>query len=302
MKGISGLSRVTGREHDQISRFILGIIIDIPLPDGLSSGRLMGAVRGILDFVYLAQYPMHTDETLQLLNDSLRIFHENKDIFVQLGVRDSFNLPKLHGCSHYSPYIRLFGTTDNYNTEYTERLHIDLAKDAYRSTNFKDEFPQMTLWLERKEKVIRHAKFIRWKLDGCPPPPTPPKLNPGIVYEHTLLMAKHPTQKAVTFNTLSRHEDTTHLLSPAQIQSRAERLHLPFNRLPVYHRIKFTTPDPFTLGGPSDNIVDSVHVEPARSTNMGKIIPACFDTVLVNDGTGELTGTKGMLIISLYIS
>jgi hypothetical protein len=27
-----------------------------------------------------------------------------------------------------------------------------LAKDTYHSTNFKDEFPQMTLWLERKEK------------------------------------------------------------------------------------------------------------------------------------------------------
>jgi hypothetical protein len=49
---------------------------------------------------------------------------------------------------------RLFGTTDNYNTEYTEQLHIDLAKEAYRSTNFKDELPQMTLWLERKEKKI----------------------------------------------------------------------------------------------------------------------------------------------------
>ncbi|KAF7292189.1 hypothetical protein MIND_01246200 [Mycena indigotica] len=139
MKGISGLSRVTGREHDQISRFLLGIIIDIRLPNGLSSARLLGAVRGLLDFVYLAQYPMHTDETLGLLNDALQTFHDNKQIFVDLGIRTNFNLPKLHGASHYSAYIQLFGTTDNTNTEYTERLHIDLAKDAFRSTNFKDE-------------------------------------------------------------------------------------------------------------------------------------------------------------------
>ncbi|KAJ7933521.1 hypothetical protein B0H13DRAFT_1856028 [Mycena leptocephala] len=85
-----------------------------------------------------------------------------------------------------SHYIKLFGTTDNYNTEYTERLHIDLAKDAYRSTNFKDEFPQMTLWLERKEKIFRHEKYIQWRLDGCPAPPTVEPLPPGIVYEGVL--------------------------------------------------------------------------------------------------------------------
>ncbi|KAJ7789066.1 hypothetical protein B0H14DRAFT_3503467 [Mycena olivaceomarginata] len=43
-----------------------------------------------------------------------------------------------------------FTLLDNYNTEHTERLHIDLAKDAYRST--KDEFLQMALWRERAIK------------------------------------------------------------------------------------------------------------------------------------------------------
>ncbi|KAK7025398.1 hypothetical protein VNI00_016035 [Paramarasmius palmivorus] len=35
--GISHLSRITGTEHAQICQFILGIIIDIPLPNGQSS-------------------------------------------------------------------------------------------------------------------------------------------------------------------------------------------------------------------------------------------------------------------------
>ncbi|KAJ7768569.1 hypothetical protein B0H14DRAFT_2402665 [Mycena olivaceomarginata] len=156
MSGISNLSRVTGKEHDQISRFILALIIDVKLPDNLSPSRLLTAVRGLLDFVHLAQYPMHTSETLAHLDISLQRFHDNKSIFVELGIRDDFNLPKLHSCTHYIMYIKLFGTTDNYNTEYS--LHIDLAKDAYRSTNFKDEFPQMTLWLERKEKIYRHER------------------------------------------------------------------------------------------------------------------------------------------------
>ncbi|KAJ7488720.1 hypothetical protein B0H11DRAFT_1694980, partial [Mycena galericulata] len=133
-------------------------------PDGQSSSKLVAAVWGLLDFVYLTQYPMHTSETLSHLGNTLNRFHDHKSIFVDLGVREDFNLPKLHSCHHYIMYIKLFGTTDNYNTEYTERLHIDLAKDAYRSTNFKDEFPQMTLWLERKEKIYRHEKYIQWRL------------------------------------------------------------------------------------------------------------------------------------------
>jgi hypothetical protein len=107
MKGITNLSRVTGKEHDQISRFLLGIIIDIRLPDNFSLTRLMSAVRGILDFLYLAQYPMHTDQTLVLLDEALTRFHENKDVFVDLAVREAFNLPKLHACTHYVMYIRV---------------------------------------------------------------------------------------------------------------------------------------------------------------------------------------------------
>jgi hypothetical protein len=129
-------------------------------------------------------------------------FHDNKSIFVDLGVRDEFNLPKLHSCRHYAPYIKSFGTTDNYNTEYTERLHIDLAKEAYRSTNFKDEFPQMTLWLERKEKIYRHENYHQWRLDGCPSPPLIEDIYPGIVFERQLKMTKHPTLKSVRMSRL----------------------------------------------------------------------------------------------------
>ena len=48
-----------------------------------------------------------------------------------VGIQTTFNLPKLHSCRHYVDMIWTFGMTDNYNTEYTECLHIDLAKDAY---------------------------------------------------------------------------------------------------------------------------------------------------------------------------
>lgn len=131
MKGIISLSRVSGTEHDQICQILLVIIIDIPLPGGFSASHLLQATRAILNFIYVTQYPCQTSLMLPLLDDALVQFHQNKSIFVDLGIHTHFNLPKLHSLCHYIEMIQLFGTTDNYSTEYTERLHIDLAKDAY---------------------------------------------------------------------------------------------------------------------------------------------------------------------------
>ncbi|KAG1775070.1 hypothetical protein EV702DRAFT_1180499 [Suillus placidus] len=112
-KGITCLSRISGTKHTQICCFILGIIIDICLPNNLNAGHLLRAVQGLLNFLHLVQYPCHSSETLQSLDETLDLFHENKDIFIQL-----------------------------------EHLYIDLAKDAYHATNYKDKFVQMMHWFE----------------------------------------------------------------------------------------------------------------------------------------------------------
>ncbi|OJT04957.1 hypothetical protein TRAPUB_4260, partial [Trametes pubescens] len=164
LRGITTLQKVTGKEHSDMCRFLLGLIIGLPLPGGISPVRLVRAVRGLLDFLYLAQYPAHTTDTLALLEDALKHFHSNKSVFTELEIRAHFKLPKLHSLDHYIEAIKLFGTTDNYDTQYTERLHIDFAKDAYRATNHKDEFPQMTTWLEHREKIARHEAYVKWRL------------------------------------------------------------------------------------------------------------------------------------------
>jgi hypothetical protein len=165
-KGISTLSRVSDQEHNQICRILLGLIVDLRLPGNQSPVCLIWAVRAMLDALYLAQYPLHSDDTLAMLEIALSRFDENKQIFVDLGIRSNFNISKFHFIRrHYIDAIKYYGTTDNYNTEYTERLHIDLVKDAYHATNCKDEISQMTLWLERKEKMFRHESFMAWRLN-----------------------------------------------------------------------------------------------------------------------------------------
>jgi hypothetical protein len=285
---------------------LLGLVIDAPLPDGLSNIRLIRAVRALLDFIYLARYPVHTDESLVLLEDSLEQFHDNKEIFVDLSIRDAFNIPKLHFARHYVDYIKLYGSLDNFNTEYTERLHIDLAKDAYAATNRKDEFSQMTVWLERKEKIHRHSQYINWRLKGSPPPLRVEWTPPGLEINRTLKLTKFPTVRMVSLNDLVTKYGATHFctalarfvalsndpnLTRAQLERRVWGINLPFTKLPVWHRIKFVRMDPSML---MVSTADSIHCRPGLVDSRGNPIPGRFDTALINDGTGEETGLDGM--------
>ena len=161
-------------------------------------------MHALLDFVYLAQYQSHTMESIDRLQKSLAVFHDHKAVFMDLGVQHNFNLPKLHSLTHYASSIQLFGTMDNYNTEQSECLHIDFAKDAYHATNRKDEYPQMTAWLERCKKMQRHTALINRKQDlqvhQCAE--TWKMIRPPFTHAQCVKMALHPSAKNVSFNAL----------------------------------------------------------------------------------------------------
>jgi len=310
MKGISHLSRVTGTEHDQISKFLLALVADVRLSDGHSNARLVRAVRALLDFIYLARYPIHTSETLVQMNDALHTFHLNRDIFVSLGIRKHFNIPKLHNSSHYYEFIQLYGTADNFNTEYTERLHIDLAKDAYASTNFKDEFPQMTLWLDRKERVMQHEKYLRRRLDTSFNTPLHiQKPLPSLLPERRQRMAKHPTHRGVPIEVICTKYGATQFIpalswfiaqyqhpeySKAQVKVASDHIHIPFSKVSVFHRVKFVSYDVYSLHPLDESVVDSIHVDPVHFDKYRKIVPGRFDTAIiqVKDSRSDL-GLKG---------
>jgi len=65
---------------------LLGLIVNLLLLGALNSARMIQAVHALLNFLYLAQYTSHTNETICQLQDSLSTFHNNKAIFIDLGV------------------------------------------------------------------------------------------------------------------------------------------------------------------------------------------------------------------------
>ena len=316
-KGVTKLARVSGAEHKQISRFLLGLVVDMPLPDPddcTSTARLIRATRSLLEFLNLAQYPVHSDDSLVSLDAALASFHAARDVFVDLGIRSGFCIPKLHFLLHCVRFIKLFGTTDNYNTEATERLHIDFTKDAYHATNHRDKYPQMTKWLERREKMLHHSNYVLWRLQQAEIGPATLSAHQSVRWEPPDLacplhikMMKHPSRKAVRLEEIvSRSYYGATFFLPAfarfvvqhnnphltlrQVEDHARYFHLPFSSLPVYHRIKFWNPNIF---GPET--LDSIHVHPRQNSGSEDvIIPARFDTALVDirrDGDG--TASRG---------
>jgi hypothetical protein len=127
--------------------------------------------RTILDFSYYAQLQIHTNEFLNCLKNALSVFHANKNILLDLEVREHFNIPKLHQLSHYIQSILLFGTTNGFNTELPEQLHIDFAKEAYHASNKCNYEEQMAQWLQHQEPVFLCCSYLDWLLE-CSQLPT----------------------------------------------------------------------------------------------------------------------------------
>ena len=298
-KGISKLKRASGNEHAAIGKIILGLIAGLPVSDGHSPNKLVIATRAVLEFLYLAQLPSHNDETLQDLDSALATFHANKSIFIDLGIREDFNLPKLHSLLHYTSSIKLFGSTDNYNTEYTERLHIDLAKDAYAATNHKDELVQMTTWLERKEKIVQFDAIVERRILGRLPPLTKP---PPTAHHAHIQMTREPVAQVPLDRIVSKYGATdfhnalakflTHHENPNMsrqaLQSTASQFRFNFDRICVFHKVKLWIQDPQGCAETEDTL-DVIHARCMTTTRTGQKLSARFDTALidVSSGSGE---------------
>ena len=282
--GISTLSQISGTERKNMAKILLGCIHDIMAPSGVK------AVKSLLDFIYLAQYSTHDQITLGYLEDALQEFHKHKEYFVQVGCRDNLNFPKLHLLLHYAESIQFFGTTDNYNTEMFERLHIDFAKHGWRATNQKDEFPQMVTWLSRQEKVTSfHINLT----------PTIQIKSKKIIKS----IAKHPSypnrsisvienlHQAPEFNRHLKQFLNTFLDSPTSTRS-LNQTNLPdLFSLDVFKIFRF---NPETLNEEED--IDLVRAIPkSQSLPHGH-----FDTVVVIDGDeAQATGLAGKCNIDI---
>jgi hypothetical protein len=296
--GISALSQISGSERKNMAKILLGCLVGALPKKGLL------AVKSILDFIYLAQYATHDKITLGYMEDALEMWEKNRSFFIQTGIRENFNIPKFHSLLHYVESIKLFGTTDNYNTEMFERLHIDLAKHGWRASNFRDEFPQMISWLSRQEKIVSFDAYVLHTEKGQQDYPTPFRLSEKVPVK----LAKYPNQAGKTIAAI----EMTHQ-APGFSQCLKEYLNqflirrtsnhaahthpLPFSKLDVFHQFKFS-PHALQDDGEESDVVKAMPTSSKQPSASGRFDPV---VVLYTDDA-EATGMAGMFLICLNLA
>ncbi|KIK33427.1 hypothetical protein CY34DRAFT_27043 [Suillus luteus UH-Slu-Lm8-n1] len=90
------INQMTGREHRDIQRTIVASIA------GAAPPRFIHAIRALVKFIYLAQNPFHSAETLLSMTQALADFHATKDTVIEAqarrgkkGAKEDFFIPKL---------------------------------------------------------------------------------------------------------------------------------------------------------------------------------------------------------------
>ncbi|KAG9120223.1 hypothetical protein FRC07_004366, partial [Ceratobasidium sp. 392] len=277
--GVTKLKQTTANEHREMQKVYMAVMA------GLVPENVLPVILAVLDFIHFARLPVHTTETLALLDDALERFHQHKHVFVDHGVREHFNINKIHAMCHYVEAIRELGAADAYNTETPERLHIEFAKRAYKATNRRNFFAQMTVYLERREKVNKFDAYLRsihpeyaardmdlekdltdepsapgWKLaKKSPIPRVPISLLPN----------------AYQINWFS------YCMAEFFQNFHGRNLEIAANdRLEVFPKATQIINDAFAT-----ELVDRVHASPARRNGPSK---SRFDTVLIRKGTTSL--------------
>ncbi|KAI0055226.1 hypothetical protein BV25DRAFT_1921995 [Artomyces pyxidatus] len=280
--GISCLAQISGSERKHMARILLACLA------GRLARPVLVATRSILDFIYLAQYPTHSDTTLLYMQNALDTFLEHRYVFQELGLRDDFNIPKFHSLLHYIDSIKRYGTTDNYNTEMFERFHIDFAKEGWRASNKRDERPQMAQWLSRQEKVASFSAY----LDSQQP-------MQDVQVESSakgIRITKSPHQPHQLISSVEVMHDAAGLTraikeyinSLVDRRENVARHNLPFSQIDIYHNFRFTRDEvgydealPSSRGN-----TEVVHCKPSNEKHVAR-----FDTVVVYDNSDEAEST-----------
>ena len=172
--GISLLKQVTGREHRDIQRYLLAL-----LPDNIDEDFVL-CMRALLDLRYLSQLHLATEQDLHAISSALQLFHTNKQVILDLGLRvgksgplKHFEIPKLELLQSIVPCIQWSGSLPQWSADTTERLHIVYIKTPRENTNGRDYPPQICRNLDRQEKC-RHFDLATMLEDAI-------STNPGLV-------------------------------------------------------------------------------------------------------------------------
>ena len=80
-----------GDEHKKMCCILFKLVLNLPVSGGWDPSCLIKAVHGLLDFLYLTQYPCYTTDIILQLQDCISIFYDNKQVLINIGVWKHIN-------------------------------------------------------------------------------------------------------------------------------------------------------------------------------------------------------------------
>ncbi|TFK62832.1 hypothetical protein BDN72DRAFT_776652 [Pluteus cervinus] len=150
-----GFKQWTGDDSKALMKVI------VPAIDGLVPRGMVCAVSAFMEFCYLARRSILEDRDLDKLDMLLEEFHQEREIFRELGIRDHFNLPRQHSLRHYRLLIQRFGAPNGLCSSITESQHIKDVKEPYRRSNRNQPLGQMITTIQRTSQLTAFEIHLR---------------------------------------------------------------------------------------------------------------------------------------------
>ncbi|KAI9459974.1 hypothetical protein HD554DRAFT_2323915 [Boletus coccyginus] len=147
--------------------------IYLPAITGLVPDAMVRAITAFLDFCYIARKSVINERDLDTIDDAVRRFHLEQQIFKEVGVRQHFSLPRQHSMVHYRTLIEMFGVPNGLCSSITESWHIKAVKEPWHRSNRYEALGQMLLTNQRLDKLAAARLVYSQKgmLDGPSVPP-----------------------------------------------------------------------------------------------------------------------------------
>ncbi|KAG2139295.1 hypothetical protein DEU56DRAFT_944221 [Suillus clintonianus] len=185
--GVSHVNQMTGREHRDIQRTI------VPTLWGIASPGFIRAVRAMIDFIYLAQNPLHTESSIASMTQALQDFHDHKQAILDAearqgksGAKDDFFIPKLELMQNFARVISHVGSLMQWTADVSERLLITHCKHPFERTSRQRDFVLQIARILDREESIRQFNLYTLLSSSVSTPGQDPLMNAVIMEDEEI--------------------------------------------------------------------------------------------------------------------
>lgn len=169
--GVSQQPPMSGQDYRDLERQLVAILDGA----GAASDDFIYAIRAMVEFIYRAQDPVHTDSSVAEMEQALADFHSRKQSIINIGARTGtngtihhFNIPKMERMASFARQTKANGALIQYTADISERLLITHCKMAFQNTLHScrtgTDVDQIVDVLNREETIRLFDLYLAWRM------------------------------------------------------------------------------------------------------------------------------------------